>query len=61
MFRKRIGDQSESKIDSDKVPAKKDQARFAGPLRGAFWPLYVVEDSCASLLISVSLDIMIGI
>ena len=38
MFRKRIGDQSESKIDSDKIPAKKDQARFAGPLRGAFWP-----------------------
>ena len=36
MFRKRIGDQSESKIDSDKIPAKKDQARFAGPLRGAF-------------------------
>ena len=36
MFRKRIGDQSESKIDSDKIPAKKGQARFAGPLRGAF-------------------------
>ena len=36
MFRKRIGDQSESKIDSDKIPAKKDRARFAGPLRGAF-------------------------
>ena len=35
MFRKRIGDQSESKIDSDKIPAKKDRARFAGPLRGA--------------------------
>ena len=38
MFRKRIGDQSESKIDSDKIPAKKDRARFAGPLRGALWP-----------------------
>ena len=36
MFRKRIGDQSESKIDSDKIPAKTDRARFAGPLRGAF-------------------------
>ena len=35
MFRKRIGDQSESKIGSDKIPAKKDQARFAGPLRWA--------------------------
>ena len=35
MFRKRIGDQSESKIDSDKIPAKKDRARFAGPLTWA--------------------------
>ena len=48
MFRKRIGDQSESKIDSDKIPAKKDQARFTGPWRGAFWPLYVVECSYRS-------------
>ena len=45
MFRKRIGDQSESKIDSDKIPAKKDRARFAGPLRGAFWPFALIEDS----------------
>ena len=36
MFRKGIGDQSESKFDSDKIPAEKDQARFAGPLRVAF-------------------------
>ena len=42
MFRKRIGDQSESKIDSDKIPAKKDQARFAGPLRGAFFGRYTL-------------------
>ena len=36
MFLKRNADQSESKIGSDKIPAKKDQARFAGPLRWAF-------------------------
>ena len=29
MFRKRIGDQSESKIDSDKIPAKKDRDSYA--------------------------------
>ena len=49
MFRRRIGDQSESKIDSDKIPAKKDQARFAGPLRGAFG-LYALLDTVADFL-----------
>ena len=49
MFRKRIGDQSESKIDSDKIPAKKDRARFAGPLRGAFG-LYALLDTVADFV-----------
>ena len=30
MFRKRIGDQSESKIDSDKIPAKKIEIDLPG-------------------------------
>ena len=54
MFRKRIGDQSESKIDSDKIPAKKDQARFAGPWRGASG-LYALLDTVDQKKVALTL------